>query len=76
MCVCEREREREINTDIDQNTEKKPASPKEILTYSRASIYIPKTKIKACMGPVEFLRAWLLFLDVQTIYLELQVAQL
>ena len=63
VCVCVYERERETNRNTDQNSETKPASPEEIFIYGRVTVHLPKTKIKECLGAgvsVKFLWAWLL----------------
>ena len=63
LCVCMYERERETNRNTDQNSETKPASPEEIFIYGRVTVHLPKTKIKECLGAgvsVKFLWAWLL----------------
>ena len=70
VCICERDQQ------WYWAKQKNPAFPEEIFIYRITRIYIPKTKIKACVKPKGFLRTWLLFWDVRTIYLELHVDQL
>ena len=63
VCVCVYERERETNRNTDQNSETKPTSPEEIFIYGRVTVHLPKTKIKECLGAgvsLKFLWAWLL----------------